>query len=60
MSDEEAAVAVAKLMGLLVARYPIRVEVTDAMRPLAVVCAQLVAEGTAKVIDEAATYADPA
>ncbi|ROZ63350.1 N-acetyltransferase [Kocuria soli] len=59
LSDEEAAVAVAKLMGLLVARYPIRVEVTDAMRPLAVVCAQLVAEGTAKVIDEAVTYADP-
>ncbi|MDO5618819.1 N-acetyltransferase [Kocuria sp.] len=60
MGDEEAAVAVAKLMGLLVARYPIRVEVTDAMRPLAVVCAQLVAEGTAKVMDEAVTYADPA
>lgn len=60
LGDEEAAVAVAKLMGLLVARYPVRVEVTDAMRPLAVVCAQLVAEATAKVVDESVTYADPA
>lgn len=59
LSDEDAAIAVAKLMGLLVARYPIRVEVTDAMRPLAVVCAQLVAEGTAKVVAESITYADP-
>lgn len=59
LPDEEAAIAVAKLMGLLVARYPIRVEVTDAMRPLAVVCAQLVSEGVAKVVDEAITYADP-
>ncbi|MDO4255004.1 MAG: N-acetyltransferase [Kocuria sp.] len=59
LDDQEAAVAIAKLMGLLVARYPIRVEVTDAMHPLAMVCAQLVAEGTAKVTDEAITYADP-
>ena len=59
LPDEEAAVAVAKLLGLLVARYPVRVEVTDAMRPLAIVCAQLVADGVAKVIDEAVTYADP-
>lgn len=60
LSDQDAAIAVAKLLGLLVARYPVRVEVTDAMRPLAMVCAQLVADGVAKVVDEAVTYADPA
>ncbi|MEX5249270.1 UNVERIFIED_CONTAM: N-acetyltransferase [Kocuria sp. CPCC 205295] len=60
LSDEDAAIAVAKLLGLLVARYPVRVEVTDAMRPLAIVCAQLVADGVAKVVDESVTYADPA
>ena len=59
LSDEDAAIAVAKLLGLLVARYPVRVEVTDAMRPLAIVCAQLVADGVAKVVDESVTYADP-
>lgn len=59
LPEEEAAVAVAKLLGLLAARYPVRVEVTDAMRPLAIVCAQLVADATAKVMDEAVTYADP-
>ena len=51
LPDEEAAIAVAKLLGLLVARYPVRVEVTDAMRPLAIVCAQLVADGVAKVAE---------
>ena len=59
-ADKEAAIAVAKILGLLVARYPVRVEVTDAMRPLAIVCAQLVADGVAKVVDESVTYADPA
>ena len=39
--------------------FEVSQEVTDAMRPLAIVCAQLVADGVAKVVDESVTYADP-
>lgn len=60
LGDEQAIAAISKLVSLLAARYPIRVEVTDAMAPLAMVCARLVAEGGAKIVAEAVTYADSA